>query len=428
MRVLSFLNVGVLLFVNWASAATLYHVVPVPAPEGSEALTWAGLGINDRGDVVGQYSAYVYLPDGGVRGRYGAFHYSDASGTVELPWPRSEGSIGARGINNKGQIAGLAGPWADSSQAYRYSSSAGFELLGSFGGPYAEARAINNSGQVTGYSEVPSGVPHAVRYTDGIGMVDIGSAYFRSSGFAINDTGMVAGIGDGNAVVFRDEGDIDLGPGVARGINNIGDVVGETYLVPGHPTAFTYRDGQTTIWGDAEFAEPVLRDINSSGLAVGEGYIVDLSGVHQTALFCCGPTGLIDLNTFLPENSGWYLIDAFAINDVGQIAGQGVFNGQIMAYRLDPIPEPAQALERCIKLVGESNVSRKNKQPLLASLQAAAGSLERSNFHSATGQLNAFQNKVRAQLAPDRVVEAEAFIKSAEEVLNAIVRVSAASR
>jgi hypothetical protein len=51
------------------------------------------------------------------------------------------------------------------------------------------------------------------------------------------------------------------------------------------------------------------------------------------------------LNSFIPADSGWWLTTAAAINDKGQIVGQGVFGGKVLAYRLDPI-EPKLNIER----------------------------------------------------------------------------------
>ena len=51
-----------------------------------------------------------------------------------------------------------------------------------------------------------------------MGLENVGAAFSGSVGYAINDQGWVAGYGDGNAVLFRDEGDTVLLPGVVRGI------------------------------------------------------------------------------------------------------------------------------------------------------------------------------------------------------------------
>ena len=44
-----------------------------------------------------------------------------------------------------------------------------------------------------------------------------------------------------------------------------------------------------------------------------------------------------DLNTLIPPNSGWTLIEATGINDIDQIAGYGQINGELHEFRLDPV-------------------------------------------------------------------------------------------
>ena len=46
--------------------------------------------------------------------------------------------------------------------------------------------------------------------------------------------------------------------------------------------------------------------------------------------------GMQDLNNLIPPNSGWLLVYAFAINDHGQIAGQGMISGETHAFLLTP--------------------------------------------------------------------------------------------
>jgi hypothetical protein len=47
---------------------------------------------------------------------------------------------------------------------------------------------------------------------------------------------------------------------------------------------------------------------------------------------------MVDLNTLIAPLSGWELLDASAINDAGQITGQGLIGGEYHAYLLTPIP------------------------------------------------------------------------------------------
>ena len=80
----------------------------------------------------------------------------------------------------------------------------------------------------------------------------------------------------------------------------------------------------------------------------------------------------------------------------------------------------SESVEQCILLVEVSVLERKNKQSLIATLKAASASLERGSLDSAMGQLTAFQQKVRAQIAPANPVEAQAFSECVDRILNAI--------
>jgi probable HAF family extracellular repeat protein len=67
--------------------------------------------------------------------------------------------------------------------------------------------------------------------------------------------------------------------------------------------------------------------INNNGQVVGE------SG---DAFIWSQAAGMQDLNRLIPADSGWTLTWAFAINDKGQITGQGEINGETHAYLLSP--------------------------------------------------------------------------------------------
>jgi hypothetical protein len=55
---------------------------------------------------------------------------------------------------------------------------------------------------------------------------------------------------------------------------------------------------------------------------------------------------VLDLNTLIPSNSGWELIEARDINDQGQIVGWGVIHGATHAYLLHPTDLPMQTRVR----------------------------------------------------------------------------------
>ena len=81
---------------------------------------------------------------------------------------------------------------------------------------------------------------------------------------------------------------------------------------------------------------------------------------------------------------------------------------------------PGEALEECINLVDTTDLGRKNKRPLIASLKAAQASFDRGNLISGRNQLEAFQNKVAAQVARENPAAAAAFIECVQRILDAI--------
>lgn len=124
----------------------------------------------------------------------------------------------------------------------------------------------------------------------------------------------------------------------AAQINDSGVVVGNdagrpVYWVDGAPTFLVGPRGE--IYGNA-------MGINSAGVIVGSS---DPANGDVRAAFWQQGIGS-DLNDLIAADSGWDLEIAYAINDSGQIAGTGLYNGQQAAFLLTPtgtslIPEPA---------------------------------------------------------------------------------------
>jgi hypothetical protein len=77
-----------------------------------------------------------------------------------------------------------------------------------------------------------------------------------------------------------------------------------------------------------------------------------------------------------------------------------------------------QAIADLIAVINASDIP--HKRPLIASLEAASESIKRCNPVAATHQLEAFQHKVRAQIAPDDPVLAQTLIDSAQEIINSL--------
>jgi probable HAF family extracellular repeat protein len=167
------------------------------------------------------------------------------------------------------------------------------------------ASSINNAGQVVGFSGTSAGgATRAFLWQSGSGMIDLGGL----RAFDINDVGQVVGItGDvfqphaflwqsGSAMIDLGAFPGGAGSSFANGINNIGQVVGWT----------TVADDHAFIWES--------------------------------------DVGMVDLNALIDPMDPLYgsvvLERATAINDAGQIVGEGSFEGNTHhAFLLTPLPE-----------------------------------------------------------------------------------------
>jgi len=79
-----------------------------------------------------------------------------------------------------------------------------------------------------------------------------------------------------------------------------------------------------------------------------------------------------------------------------------------------------EAVEECVTLVENTDLGRKNKRPLIASLKAATAAFDRGNFTAGLNILEAFQNKVGAQIARDNPAAATALIECAQRIIDAV--------
>jgi probable HAF family extracellular repeat protein len=77
----------------------------------------------------------------------------------------------------------------------------------------------------------------------------------------------------------------------------------------------------------------MAKAINNGGDIVGQA--TDTSG-NGRAVRWSHDGSIVDLNTLIPQGLGWTLTDAAAINNLGQIVGSGMHNGQARAYLLTP--------------------------------------------------------------------------------------------
>lgn len=203
--------------------------------------------------------------------------------------------------------------------------------------------------------------------------------------FAINDNGEAAGASSNcttpfHAVLWRRDGSAqDLGSfggtmlNLAQGINNRGEVVGVSDL-PGD-TAF-----HAFLWSEAEGMQDLGTFVGlPSSWAYGINDARQVVGMSCDASFDCGAflwqDGVMtDLNTLLPPGSPWNLIVGTSINARGEIVGVGDMGGPWHAVLLTPCDERHADSKGC-KDEGAAAVQRDISERLKAPLSEHARKL-----------------------------------------------------
>ena len=209
---------------------------------------------------------------------------------------------------------------------------------------YGEATAVNRHGAIAGYMYDGGFVLRAAVWSPG------GSAQLLSDhtawAFAINDGGVVTGqvmTVPGSGVPFRWEPGVGfeslptLGgtSALGRGINNAGDVVGESYRLNSFSRVAAWwkpSEDDVVDLGTLGGSESSASDVNNHGQIVG--WSLNASGQRRAFLYSNGE--MVDLNTLLEPGSGWVLLSANAINDAGQITGEGLLGDDVRAFLLTP--------------------------------------------------------------------------------------------
>lgn len=272
-------------------------------------------------------------------------------------------------LNGSGEVVGIV----ENHRAAIWSEQKGLRLLPAAKGfARSEAKSSNPAGQVVGsvMSQDDSNFRPFI-YADGKSTVLPGG---RGKALAINDSGQIAGesMVKGKlaltAVLWQKGSVTDLGGccgGVARAINNHGQVVGDMYDEEGRYRAFLwdrvhglqhfgppenyssaidisdsghvlvqdlekgffiYEAKDKLTWLDIPKRQlPQARAMNHADVVVGA--FGPYSDAYRAFIWDV-KHGFQDLNELIPANSGWKLQDATWINDAGQIVGVGKHNGK----------------------------------------------------------------------------------------------------
>ncbi|MGH2792816.1 MAG: Ig-like domain-containing protein [Actinomycetota bacterium] len=294
------------------------------------------LGINASGSVVG-----ASMGPAGTR----AFTHQNGVGMKQLAAPAGRPITVARAINAVGTVVGAAQMnVSDVGHAVRWTNGVPTDL-GTLGGSHSEGLAINDAGTAVGWSSTSGGSIHGYTATPQGGLVDITPASDTAYARGINTTGQVGGWRNYRAFRWSAGTLTDLGvpAGYAYSfgyaINDSGQVAGHVTTATGSAERlFRYSDGAGLVVLGGVGKRNSAFGINSRGDVVGEGRTPD-TPVGYRALLYTDAGGLVDLNTLIDPASGWVLLSANAINNAGQIAGRAFNNstGRTTAVRLNPI-------------------------------------------------------------------------------------------
>lgn len=357
-----------------------------------------GGSVNARGEIAGTSEVDELDPVIGIK-EVRAVLWKQGEiinlGTLGGAQSGSGGPSGA--INNRSQVVGFAQnavPDPVSLLDFQLGgSSAGTETrafvwqkgqmldLGTLGGPDAFAVFVNERGQIAGFSYTNSvvnpttGIPttHPFLWENGR-MTDLGTLGGTLAGSAflnflngLNNRGQVIGMstlpGDPGcptaclADVFlwsagkmTDISTSTIGgnPVLAFAINDAGEIVGAADFssTGGSPfDAFLWRHGVATDLGHLGDCFSLAFAINSHRQVVG-GTFSCADGTHSRAFLWDNGT-IVDLNALVPAGSPLQLVEPEAINDRGEIVGNGVpigvapgdINSLAHAFLLIPVCE-----------------------------------------------------------------------------------------
>jgi len=325
------LALSVLVVLSFAAfvAAQSYTVTDL-GPGGANA-------INSLGDVLVQdpnLNSFVWAPGGSL---------------LALPPLAGDSTAIAFSINSRGLVVGGSESHTSSS-AVLWTNGVPLDL-GTLGGTSSTATGINASGEVVGLNVIPTGA-EAFLWTEATGMQGLG--FLRGSTVSIADginrfgqvVGYAIGVNVDDAFIWsKTTGMKDLGrlPGYdssgASAINDLGQVACFSQCIncslETHATLWSKAKGSMHDLGVLPGASSsAAHGINNVGQVVGASYY---SATNESHAFVWSPsTGMLDLNTLIPANSGWFLQYALAINDKGQIVGYGLLNGQGEGFLLTP--------------------------------------------------------------------------------------------
>jgi probable HAF family extracellular repeat protein len=261
-------------------------------------------------------------------------------------------------INDAEQIVGKAGTSDGSVHATLWENRQVTDLGTISGRGDSFAADINEQGVVAGSSDAEIGMDAFTWTRDG-GFVGFPGSdpphRLAVAGFnGINDHGLMVGttyfLLSPFHAAFAREGDsrvTELSPpgreslGMASAVNNAGTIVGYQSGAEGSVEAAIFQeDGTFQLLGTLGLEESFALDVNQVDVIVGSAVAYGIGGQVIPKAFVYENQQMLDLLTLSDNPDGWTLVEATAINELGVIVGNAVFDGQRRAFMAIPIPEP----------------------------------------------------------------------------------------
>jgi hypothetical protein len=377
-----------------ATCAILATLI-LPASSGAvEQITALGeltpYALNDKDEIVGAFEGSEGGPE-----EYPAARWK-AGTLTKLPEPEGFAGADAFAINASGRIAGdlvTDGPEPVFYPAYWEGASAAHIIP--TGGYAGFAFGVDSAGDVAGIVGTgkehepgpvlegpPSGffAPASGGGIEQVGRANLGGEFGYTTVVAMNPSGVMLGrnigphenngfylwsspsaFGTSIPLVLYDENSVALGGNDSDGGEDLSDHLASDGTVLGRRVVGSENELFIRTPDGTETAVPGFRAanaVNAQHTVVGQIFFKEVvKGKEETIKHAASWSNgvMTDLNSLLPPGSPWTdLIRAYAINDNGDIAGVGLYEGRLEGFLMPG--KPVNSLTASIEVTGGGGV------------------------------------------------------------------------